>query len=108
MIIGTHKTDVGVHKCGVTFVKYHKTNVVTIDQDRNYATLDNGGYLTNTTKKRMNQASKQFGLGFKVFQKNFEWFIRIGDTVASYGSNNLCTINLRAGKVTPLKLKMLA
>ena len=36
--------------------------------------LDTGGWFTPTTKTRMNQTSNAFGLGFQVYQKNYEWF----------------------------------
>ena len=70
--IGTHKTKVFTEN-GVTFVKYHDTKVVSFTEDTIY--LNNGGFLTNTTKTRMNQASNQFDLGFRVYQKNFDWFV---------------------------------
>ena len=35
--------------------------------------LNSGGYHTHTTKKRINQYSP-----VKVYQKNFEWFLRDG------------------------------
>ncbi len=38
--------------------------------------LDTGGWKTSTTKRRMNQASTQYNLGFRVLQKNFNWFVR--------------------------------
>ena len=98
MIIGTHKTSVRENNNGATVIRYHNTNVVTIDQDRMYVTLQTDGHYTNTTKKRMNQASKQFGLGFKVFQKNFDWYIRIGDKV-HYINNDPYKINIRTGEV---------
>ena len=59
-----------------TIVRYHDTDVVTFD-DR-WITLDHGGYITPTTKRRMNEASAEFGLGFSVYQKNFKWIVKIG------------------------------
>lgn len=55
-------------------VTYHNTDVVTALADR--VELRTGGYRTNTTKTRMNQAANQFGLGYMVYQKNFHWFVR--------------------------------
>lgn len=54
-------------------VKYHATTVVRFNGFR--IVLNSGGWHTSTTKTRMNQASNQFGLGYRVFQKNFEWFV---------------------------------
>jgi hypothetical protein len=46
-------------------------------------TLRSGGWETVTTKRKMNQASNQFALGFGVWQKDHEWFVNLpdGDTV---------------------------
>lgn len=56
-----------------TIVRYHRTDVVKFNKD--YIILNSGGWLTITTKTRMNQASNQYKLGFYVFQKNHEWFV---------------------------------
>ncbi len=71
-MIGTHKTTVSTSD-GVTRVTYHTTNVVTFDTDK--ITLRTGGWPTKTTKLRMNQASEQFDLGYRVYQKDFDWYV---------------------------------
>lgn len=38
-------------------------------------TLRSGGYETVTTKRKMNQAANQFGLDFKVFQQDYQWWV---------------------------------
>ena len=38
-------------------------------------TLDSGGWETVTTKRKMNQAARQFGLHYGVFQKDFDWYV---------------------------------
>lgn len=38
-------------------------------------TLDSGGYQTVTTKRKMNQASNQFGLGYGVYQRTGKWYV---------------------------------
>jgi hypothetical protein len=70
--IGTHKTSVFTEN-GYTCVVYHSTAVVKFN-DREII-LNTGGYQTATTKMRMNQASNQFDLGFRVFQKKHQWYI---------------------------------
>jgi hypothetical protein len=75
--VGTFATK--IHKHGdVTYVTYHSTDVVIFDQD--YIKLDTGGWFSQTTKTRMNQASRQFHLGYHVFQQNYQWYV---DTPAS-------------------------
>ena len=59
---------------GMTKVVYHRTPVVAFDTKR--VILHSGGYQTATTKLRMNQAANQFALGFQVFQRNYDWFVR--------------------------------
>ena len=54
---------------GVTRIVYHRTTVVRFDADD--ITLQDGGWQTVTTKRRMNQASEYFNLGFQVYQKNY-------------------------------------
>jgi hypothetical protein len=58
---------------GCTFVTLHRTNVVKFNHDK--TVLDSGGWKTVTTKRRMNEASKEYGLGYYVYQKDFDWFV---------------------------------
>jgi len=79
-LIGRHATSVyndGEYQC----VKYHSTDVVKFNNKR--VIINSGGWMTNTTKTRMNQASNQFGLGFQVYQKDFSWFVTLpnGETI---------------------------
>ena len=54
-------------------ITYHATDVVRFNAKR--IILDTGGWKTNTTKTRMNQASAQYGLGYYVYQKDFSWYV---------------------------------
>jgi len=64
--------------CGDTGgVSYVRTRIVEWDADT--ITLRTGGWRTVTTKRKMNQAARQFGLGYSVFQHDFDWFIRRPD-----------------------------
>ena len=67
-------TKVVVSKCNCT-VYYHQTPVVTIKREDGIVILDSEGHQTATTKRRMNHASEEFGLGFMVYQRNWEWFV---------------------------------
>lgn len=84
-MIGTHRTVIGQNaRTGRRFVQYHATRVV--EWDEYEIELNTGGYRTATTKLRMNQTSDQYGLGFRVFQKDFRWFAEFrGNTVIFYG-----------------------
>jgi hypothetical protein len=98
--IGKHRTTVSYRE-GVTTVRYHSTDVVSVAPQLSstskgvviIVTLDHGGHMTNTTKLRMNQTANQFGLGFRVYQKNFDWFVGIdtheGTRIMPWGSDRV-------------------
>lgn len=81
--LGSHKTSVFTDSEGFTNVVYHSTQVVRFSQIKDRIILNSGGYRTNTTKTRINQASNQFRLGFTVSQEKFNWFVTnaIGETL---------------------------
>ena len=81
--VGKHATKVTIDG-DATRVRYHSTDVVTVDGD--YVTLRSDGWATATTKTRMNQASNELGLGYSVYQKNYEWFVVLptSETVGYY------------------------
>lgn len=56
-----------------TIVRYYQTDIVAFDDRR--IVLDSGGWRTVSTKDRMNQASREFGLEFDVYQQDFVWYI---------------------------------
>lgn len=58
---------------GLVSVIYASTMIVEVKPDT--ITLDTGGYKSVTTKRKMNQASHQFGLGYSVYQKDFTWYV---------------------------------
>ena len=72
--IGTHATTIS-RTDGKTVVTYHSTPVVTVDADGT-VTLNSGGWRSHTTKTRMNQAARSLDLGYHVFQRDFQWFVR--------------------------------
>lgn len=74
--IGRHRTVVyftNVAGEGHTIVRYHETPVVIVTPTK--IILNTGGWFTSTTKSRMNQASNQWGLGYKVYQKDYQWYV---------------------------------
>lgn len=54
-------------------VVYTKTTIV--EWRDGQITLRSGGWETVTTKRKMNQASNQFALGFSVYQKDYTWWV---------------------------------
>ena len=75
--IGEHKTSIYTDN-GFIIIKYHETDVVKFNYDK--IILDSGEWRTHTTKTRMNQASNQFGLGFGVYQKDYQWYVYVWAT----------------------------
>ena len=60
--------------------------------DSNGIKLYDGGYQTATTKSRLNAILSEHGIaGEGVFQKNFEWFIRL------YNGTEFFTTEFRSG-----------
>lgn len=72
--IGKTATTTATGPDGITRVTYHSTVVVSFTPDK--VTLCHGGWRTPTTKTRMNQAANQYGLGFEVVQRDFDWIVR--------------------------------
>ena len=86
-MIGSHKTTVFTDSDNFTRVVFHNTTVVGFDSET--IVLNTGGWETPTTKKRMNQTADQFNLGFRVFQKNWVWFVEFKGEVKEFTSNTL-------------------
>ena len=64
-----------------TVVKLYQTEVVRWNSKR--IVLNNGGYVTATTKRRMNQTSNEFNLEYSVYSKSGTMLVDYnGKTVA--------------------------
>ena len=92
-VVGKIATSIRtVKETGLTEVTYHHTAIVRFDDRR--VILENDGYYTATTKKRMNQASNQFNLGFSVFQVRNLWFVTFqGETLPYHNGMVLQIMN---------------
>jgi hypothetical protein len=91
--VGKHRTTIE-HRASdnTTYIRYWNTDVVAINN--HFVTLDHGNWMSATTKLRMNQAASEFRLGFKVFQKNFEWFVVVPEgKVVPYGTGRRFTFS---------------
>jgi hypothetical protein len=73
--IGAHATTVA-RLDGRLIVTYHTTPIVVVDAQGG-VTLHSGGWRSHTTKTRMNQAASQLDLGYHVFQRHHQWFVRV-------------------------------
>lgn len=85
--IGTHATTIAP-SCpnelgdGLIDVTYHSTKVVRYS-DRSIF-LNSGGHTTTTTKRRMNEVSKTFDLGYTVVQRDYSWFVVWQDKIYTF------------------------
>lgn len=73
------KDNTSVHfdpETGVSVVRLFGNKIAEVDD--NSIKLFDGGYQSNTTKSRLNAILSEHGIaGEGVFQKNFQWFIRL-------------------------------
>ena len=65
-------------------VYLHGHNICTFDHNTNAVKLDSCGYETVTTKSRLNAILDEVKSGCRVFQKQFDWFIKYNDQTASF------------------------
>ena len=73
------KSNTSVHyneESNVSLVRLHGNLIAEIDDDS--IKVYDGGWQSNTTKSRLNAILSEHGVaGERVFQKNFEWFVRL-------------------------------
>ena len=89
--LGKHKTtitkELGIGSEDYMVVRYWNTDIVKFNNER--IILNTGGWSTVTTKLRMNQASNQFGLGYNVYQKDFNWFVEYQGKTIPFNTQRL-------------------
>lgn len=96
--LGTVATTV-TRANGVLVVRYHSTDVVTYDEKTAMVTLRTGGYDTVTTRARMNQASNQFDLKFKVTRSRGKSWVEFNGKVFSLNGGVRFSLNTWGGVV---------
>ena len=86
--VGKHKTRIRTEN-GETTIRYWYTDVVTfrLTPSDTIITLNAGTWFSPTTKLRMNQASRQFGLGYSVYQSKGVWFVTVHDKTYPFHNN---------------------
>lgn len=82
-------TSMGTDENFVTRMTYHNTVVAMMQGPKgskhipgkpSLIHLNNGGYYSVTTKRRMNQFAALTGTGFQVWQTKGEWFVEYTDS----------------------------
>ena len=101
-MIGTHRTTIAnipiETEQSRLIVTFHNTAVVQVVNNR-YVVLNSGGWLTPTTKRRMNQASEVYRLNFLVYQKNYTWYVKTPSTTAEFADH--IVIDKVSGDILP-------
>src|SRR5882724_5207541 len=67
-------TTITTEADGTVSVRYHRTDVATLHPDGS-VTLRTDGWRTVTTKRRINQALRYFGIPAVVYQHRHEWHV---------------------------------
>ena len=62
----------------------HGHQIATFDHNLKAVKLSSCGYETVTTKSRLNAILEEVKYGCRVFQKQFDWFIKYNDQTASF------------------------
>ena len=79
--VGKHATTIAYdYETDKQVLTFHSTQIVKWDSGE--ILLNSGGWETATTKTRMNQCSYQYGLGYRVYQKDWIWYVDYGDNEA--------------------------
>ena len=81
--ISKNNTKIVRNDDGSTSVFLHGTEIVKI-WNSGEITLNSGGWMTVTTKARMNQVSNEWNLHFQVFQTKNVWFVSTPSDVLKF------------------------
>ena len=55
-------------------IQYHRTVIVGIREDGSYF-INNGGWFTTTTKRRINEFLQKIGWDASIYQRSFQWYV---------------------------------
>jgi len=67
-------TSINPSPNGTVSVRYHTTDVFTLQPDGTI-TLRSGGWRTVTTRRRINQALRYFSIPTVLYQHKFNWYL---------------------------------
>ena len=65
-------------------VVLHRTAIAVYDHNTQALKLNTGGYTTNTTKSRLNAILSELIAGARVFQKQFDWYLRYNNQTVDF------------------------
>ena len=61
----------------------HGNHIATVSDDA-LTLYSGGGWFTNTTKSRLNALIQEFSFKGAIFQKNFNWYVKMFKTVTPF------------------------
>lgn len=90
--IPTYETSVHYDNTfGCLRIYYHETAIATI-YDSGKVKIDNGGWCSATTKKRINAILSALELPYSIVQKNYSWYLldyaEDTETLLLFGKSN--------------------
>ena len=65
-------------------VVLHRTAIAVYDHNTQALKLNTGGSHSNTTKSRLNAILSELKCGFRVFQKNFDWYLSTNNQTVDF------------------------
>ena len=68
-------------------VVLHRTAIATYDHNTSALKLNTGGWHSVTTKSRLNAILSELKCGFRVFQKNFDWYLSTNNQTVDFWDN---------------------
>ena len=68
-------------------VVLHRTAIATYDHNTQALKLNTGGWHSVTTKSRLNAILSELKCGFRVFQKNFDWYLSTNNQTVDFWDN---------------------
>ena len=69
--------------CEESKVFLHGNHIATVT-DKDLTLYSGGGWFTNTTKSRLNALIQEFSFKGAIFQKNFNWYVKMFKTVTPF------------------------
>ena len=78
--------------CSSVFLHGH--NIATVDHATNAVKLSSCGWHTPTTKSRLNAILSEVKWGCRVFQKQFDWYLRTNNQTVDFWDGMILSHNL--------------
>jgi len=94
-----HNNTLIIRDDGDITVIYQETPIVTFDD--NEVILDCGGWRTRSTQSRMNWASEEYALAYRIRRKGREWFVDYQGTTYPFNSDRIL-LDRKTGQVASL------